>query len=110
VSARLARLLANFVGLADVTVAFRLMFVRTSGRLTADEADFVPEPQRRKVYRTAYTSRSADAPSGPAAQASRGHPRLRSTINGAWSLGPWPLRASRSTQASVTERARAALA
>ena len=36
--------------------------------------------------------------------------RLRSTITGAWSLGPLPLRASRSTQAPDTEPARAALA
>ena len=43
--ARLARLLANLVGLVDVPVAFRLMFLHASGRLTADEADFVPEPR-----------------------------------------------------------------
>ena len=40
--ARLVRLLANFVGLVDVTIAFRLMFLHASGRLSADEADFVP--------------------------------------------------------------------
>jgi fatty acid desaturase len=51
--ARLARLLANFVGLVDVTIAFRQMFVHASGRLSADEADFVPESERHKVYRTA---------------------------------------------------------
>ena len=51
--ARLARLLANFVGLVDVPLAFRLMFLHASGRLTADEADYVPEPERHKVYRTA---------------------------------------------------------
>ena len=51
--ARLVRLLANFVGLVDVYTAFRLMFLHASGRLTADEADFVPEPERHKVYRTA---------------------------------------------------------
>jgi fatty acid desaturase len=51
--ARLARLLANFVGLVDVTIAFRLMFVHAAGRLSADEADFVPESERPKVYRTA---------------------------------------------------------
>jgi fatty acid desaturase len=51
--ARLARLLANFFGLVDVPVAFGLMFRHASGRLTTEEADFVPEPERHKVYRTA---------------------------------------------------------
>jgi fatty acid desaturase len=51
--ARLVKLLANFAGLVDVPVAFRLMFLHASGRLTADEADYVPESERRKVYRTA---------------------------------------------------------
>jgi fatty acid desaturase len=51
--ARLARLLANFFGLVDVPVAFGLMFRHASGRLTAEEADFVPEPERHKVCRTA---------------------------------------------------------
>ncbi len=51
--ARLARILANFAGLADVPAAFRLMLVHAAGRLTADEADYVPGPERHKVYRTA---------------------------------------------------------
>jgi fatty acid desaturase len=51
--ARLARLLANFFGLVDVPMAFRLMFLHAAGRLTADEADYVPESERHKVYRTA---------------------------------------------------------
>jgi fatty acid desaturase len=51
--ARLARILVNFAGLADVPAAFRLMFIHASGRLTADEADYVPESERHKVYRTA---------------------------------------------------------
>ncbi len=51
--ARLARLLANLVGLVDVPAAFRLMFLHAAGRLTADEADFIPAPERHKVYRTA---------------------------------------------------------
>ena len=51
--ARLAKLLANYLGLVDVPLAFRLMFRHAAGRLTADEADYVPEPERRKVYRTA---------------------------------------------------------
>jgi fatty acid desaturase len=49
----LARILANFAGLADVPAAVRLMLVHAAGRLTADEADYVPGPERHKVYRTA---------------------------------------------------------
>ena len=51
--ARLAKLLANYFGLVDAPLAFRLMFLHAAGRLTADEADYVPEPERWKVYRTA---------------------------------------------------------
>ncbi|HEU5386856.1 MAG TPA: fatty acid desaturase [Streptosporangiaceae bacterium] len=51
--ARLARILANFLGLVDVPVAVRLMVLHAAGRLTADEADYVPEPERHKVCRTA---------------------------------------------------------
>jgi fatty acid desaturase len=51
--ARLARLIANFVGLVDVPTAFRLMLVHAAGRLTPGEADFVPGPERHKVFRTA---------------------------------------------------------
>ncbi len=45
--ARLAKLLANLIGLVDVPVAFWLMFRHAGGRLTADEADYVPESERR---------------------------------------------------------------
>jgi fatty acid desaturase len=51
--ARLARILANLVGLVDVPVAFRALFLHAVGRLTAEEADYVPESERAKVYRTA---------------------------------------------------------
>ena len=51
--ARLARLLVNVAGLVDVPLAFGLMFRHAAGRLTAGEADFVPESERHKVYRTA---------------------------------------------------------
>src|SRR5580700_1447154 len=44
--ARLARLLVNFVGLVDVPLAFASMFRHAAGRLTADEADFVPDSER----------------------------------------------------------------
>src|SRR2546421_11231359 len=51
--ARLAKLLVNYFGLVDVPVAFWLMFQHAAGRLTADEADYVPESERNQVYRTA---------------------------------------------------------
>jgi fatty acid desaturase len=51
--ARLARLLANYFGLVDVPMAFWLMSRHAAGRLPADEADYVPETERRRVYRTA---------------------------------------------------------
>src|SRR5438105_2565648 len=44
---------ANLIGLLDVPMAFWLMGRHATGRLTAEEADYVPEPERRKVYRTA---------------------------------------------------------
>jgi len=51
--ARLVRLLGNFFGLFDVPVAFKALALHVGGRLTADEADYVPETERPKVYRTA---------------------------------------------------------
>jgi fatty acid desaturase len=51
--ARLARILANFFGLVDVPIAFRHMVVHACGKLTAEEETFVPETERRKVFRTA---------------------------------------------------------
>ena len=50
---RLAKIMANFLGLIDVPVAFRLMVLHAAGRLTADEATFIPASERPKVYRTA---------------------------------------------------------
>ncbi len=93
--ARLARLLANFLGLVDVTVAFRLMFLHASGRLTADEADFVPESERHKVYRTARIDLAIYAATVASAIALRswlpvlliGGPRLY----GAWLLNVYAL-------------------
>src|SRR3954452_18405673 len=46
-------ILANFVGLFDVPRAFKHMFIHAAGRLTAEEATFVPEPEWRKAYWTA---------------------------------------------------------
>src|ERR1700683_5061773 len=51
--ARLARLLANLIGLVDVPVAFWLMSRHAAGRLTAGEGNYVPEGEWHKVYRTA---------------------------------------------------------
>lgn len=50
--ARLARILLNLVGLVDVPMSLRLMAVHATGRLTAEEATFVPATEQRKVCRT----------------------------------------------------------
>ncbi len=50
--ARLGRILLNFLGLIDVPTALKLMVIHSFGRLTEDEATFVPESERPKVYRT----------------------------------------------------------
>lgn len=51
--ARLAVLLANFFGLVEVPLRLRLMVIHATGRLTADEATYVPDDERSKVYWTA---------------------------------------------------------
>lgn len=51
--ARLARILLNVFGLVDVLNALRLMSLNAAGRLSEDEAMFVPEIERPRVYRTA---------------------------------------------------------
>jgi fatty acid desaturase len=50
--ARLARILANVFGLAEMATQLRLMVVHGSGRLTAEERTFVPETETRKVFVT----------------------------------------------------------
>ncbi|MGH9030407.1 MAG: fatty acid desaturase family protein [Acidimicrobiales bacterium] len=50
--ARLARIALNLFGIVDVPSAFRLMVVHAFGKLTADEATFVPVEERAKVRRT----------------------------------------------------------
>ncbi len=50
---RMAKIGANFLGLVDVPVAFRHMALHASGRLTADETNFIPESEQSKVFRTA---------------------------------------------------------
>jgi fatty acid desaturase len=47
---RLAKIIANFFGLADVPVAFHHMTLHAAGRLTADEQTFIPEMERQKVF------------------------------------------------------------
>ena len=49
----LCHIAANFIGLFDVPTAFRHMVLHASGRLTAQEATYVPETERHRVYRTA---------------------------------------------------------
>lgn len=51
--AKLARILANFFGLVDVPLALRDMVRHALGRLGAEEATFIPETERARVYRTA---------------------------------------------------------
>lgn len=51
--ARLAKILANFLGLVEVPVAFRDMLLHATGRLTAEEKTFIPDTERVKVFRTA---------------------------------------------------------
>ncbi|WP_219419786.1 fatty acid desaturase family protein [Pseudonocardia nigra] len=51
--ARLARIIANLVGLVDVPLALRDMVLHSAGRLTEEEATFVPDTERPKVHRTA---------------------------------------------------------
>ena len=51
--ARLARLLADFFGLASVPLALRGMALHAAGRLTAEERMLIPEPEQSKVFRRA---------------------------------------------------------
>ena len=45
---KLWHIAANFVGLFDVPLAFKHMAIHASGRLTPEEATFVPDAERRK--------------------------------------------------------------
>jgi fatty acid desaturase len=47
---RLAKIIGNFFGLVDVPIFFYHLILHATGRLTADEATFVPEMERPKVY------------------------------------------------------------
>jgi fatty acid desaturase len=49
----LGHITANFIGVFDVPLAFRHMAVHASGRLTGQEATFVPETEWPKTYWTA---------------------------------------------------------
>src|SRR4029079_15323755 len=46
----IGRIAADFLGIFAVPAAFRHMAVHASGRLTAEEATFVPETERSKTY------------------------------------------------------------
>lgn len=50
---RLLRILANFLGLVDVPLAFAIMTRHALGRLSADERDYIPASEAPKVYRVA---------------------------------------------------------
>ena len=49
----LGHIVANVFGIFDVPLACKHMFIHAAGRLTAQEATFVPENQRHRTYRTA---------------------------------------------------------
>jgi fatty acid desaturase len=49
----LARLIVNFVGLRDAWDTLISVVHHASGRVTAEEATFIPESERHKVYREA---------------------------------------------------------
>jgi fatty acid desaturase len=46
-------LLLNIFALKNAAIFFKKLFIHASGRLTDEEATFVPESERQKVYRTA---------------------------------------------------------
>ncbi len=50
----LGRIVGNVVGVFDVPLAFKHMFIHASGRLTAEEATFVPDTER---FRSCWTAR-----------------------------------------------------
>jgi fatty acid desaturase len=50
---KLWHIAANFIGLFDVPLAFKHMAIHASGRLTAEEATYVPEGESVKTYWTA---------------------------------------------------------
>ncbi|HSA82803.1 MAG TPA: fatty acid desaturase family protein, partial [Geminicoccaceae bacterium] len=47
---RLAKIISNFFGLADVAVAFHRMFLHAGGKLTDEEKTFIPEMEQAKVF------------------------------------------------------------
>ncbi len=46
-------LLLNIFAIKNTVIFFRKVFLHAAGRLTAEETTFVPESERRKVFRTA---------------------------------------------------------
>jgi fatty acid desaturase len=70
--ARLARLLANFLGLVDVTIAFRLMFLHAAGRPLHPRADAaVRRPGLRQRHRVPQAQRALRLHQRPGARRPR---------------------------------------
>jgi fatty acid desaturase len=86
--ARLARILANFLGLVDVPESLLLMVRHAGGQLTDEERTFIPESEREKVYRTSRIWLGIYAGTAAAAAVSRsgvpfllvGGPRMYGTF------------------------------
>ncbi|GAB2178430.1 fatty acid desaturase family protein [Dongia sp. agr-C8] len=51
--AKVLRILGNFFGVFDVLQALRLMLLNAGGRLDPQEALYIPESERRRVFRVA---------------------------------------------------------
>ena len=51
--ARLFRLFLNFFGLIDIPISLAKTVLHSFGQLTAEEADYIPEIERHKVYNVA---------------------------------------------------------
>ena len=51
--ARLFRLFLNFFGLIDIPISLAKTVLHSFGQLTAEEADYIPEMERHKVYNVA---------------------------------------------------------
>ena len=51
--ARLFRLFLNFFGLIDIPISLAKTVLHSFGQMTAEEADYIPEMERQKVYNVA---------------------------------------------------------
>lgn len=52
----LGRIVSNFLGLADTASAWRILVLNCFGRLTPNEATYIPESERPKVFAVARVS------------------------------------------------------